>query len=454
MISPDRKDGRPEGGEKAPGKTVVIPAGSRAGTVAIPASKSRAHRLLICAALSGGESSIGLSGISDDIRATAHCLRAMGAGLAFDAEHSRFTLHRPLSRAPGSGEVLLPCGESGSTLRFLLPVAGALGLSAAFRMEGRLPERPLHPLSDVLAAHGMRLRREGPLLHCEGQLLPGEYEIPGNISSQYISGLLFALPLLSGSSHLRVTGDVESAAYIAMTEEALQLAGFVFEKSGADYAIPGRQTGRMPANLTVESDWSSAAFFCCLGAFSPAGITLRGMNPRSAQGDRAILELLSGFGAQVSVTPEAVTVRGGALRGQSINASGIPDLVPVLSVVASAARGETVIHHAQRLRLKESDRLHTTAAMLSALGASIRETEDGLIIAGRKSDEAEGPCLAGGTVSSFLDHRIAMSAAVAASLCLTPVTVTDAHCTDKSFPGFWETLLSLPRMADGAPSTP
>lgn len=423
---------------------VTVSPGPRSGSVTIPASKSRAHRLLICAALSAGSHEIICRGISKDIRATADCLRTMGTEIVFQDNPARFIMRRSLlNRIPESAECILPCGESGSTLRFLLPVVGALGLSAVFRMEGRLPERPMQPLIDVLAAHGMRIRQEGALLRCEGRLRPGVFSIPGNISSQYISGLLFALPLLPGDSDLKVTGAVESADYIAMTEEALRMAAFRFEKQGNDYRIPGGQAGELPASLAVESDWSSAAFFLCLGALSPAGVTVCGMNPDSVQGDRAILDLLSAFGARIRPDGQRIHVSRGPLKGQVIDASPIPDLVPVLSVVAAAAQGQTVIRHAERLRLKESDRLRTTAAMLSALGAEIRETEDGLIIGGASPKQADEPCLTGGEVPSFSDHRIAMSAAVAASLCRAPVTVQDAQCTEKSFPGFWETLNHL-----------
>ena len=413
----------------------VMP-GSRSGSTGIPASKSRAHRLLICAALGNRKVTIICQGISRDIEATMNCLRAMGCGIA--REGSRIQV-RPAERNPEKS-VLLCCGESGSTLRFLLPVAGALGLEGVFRMEGRLPERPLQPLWDLLQRQGMNLRREGDLLHFSGRLRSGDYAIPGNISSQYVSGLLFALPLLEAESRLRVTGTVESADYIAMTEDALTLFGIPYEKTGNEYRIPpwNKDFGNrgIPALLEVEADWSSAAFFLAMGALSAKGVTARNLNPESRQGDRRILDLLKAFGAQVSEGENSVAVRKGELRGLRIDASAIPDLVPVLATVATAAEGETVIDHAERLRLKESDRLQTTAEMLRSLGAEIRETEDGLLIRGKGK-------LRGGRVSSFQDHRIAMSAAVAASVCQEPVIIEDAECTDKSFPGFWEKLNAL-----------
>ena len=409
---------------------VVLP-GPRRGSVTVPASKSQAHRLLICAALGKRETRIRLAGISDDIAATLRCLKALGASIEETGEGLRL---RP--RTAPMGEAALPCGESGSTLRFLLPVLGALGQAGVFHMEGRLPERPLEPLASLLTEKGMRICREGPFLRCRGQLRPGSYEIPGDISSQFVSGLLMALPLLPGESRLRVTGRVESEDYIAMTEDALAKSGIRWEKEGRDYRIPGPQQPALPPALTLERDWSSAAFFLVMGALSPMGITLRGLDPASLQGDKRVLSILREFGAEITEEPGAITVRRGKLRGIGIDASRTPDLVPALSVLAAAAEGETAVFHAARLRLKESDRLQTTLAMLRALGADAAETADGLRIRGGKP-------LAGGIADAAGDHRIAMSAAAAASAAEGAVTVLGAECVKKSYPGFWEDLEAL-----------
>ena len=409
---------------------VVLP-GPRRGSVTVPASKSQAHRLLICAALGKRETRIRLEGISDDIAATLRCLKALGASIAETGEGLRL---RP--RTAPMGEAALPCGESGSTLRFLLPVLGALGQAGVFHMEGRLPERPLEPLASLLTEKGMRICREGPFLRCRGQLRPGSYEIPGDISSQFVSGLLMALPLLPGESRLRVTGRVESEDYIAMTEDALAKSGVRWEKEGRDYRIPGPQQPALPPALTLERDWSSAAFFLVMGALSPTGITLRGLDPASLQGDKRVLSILREFGAEITEEPGSITVRRGKLRGIGIDASRTPDLVPALSVLAAAAEGETAVFHAARLRLKESDRLQTTLAMLRALGADAAETADGLRIRGGKP-------LAGGIADAAGDHRIAMSAAAAASAAEGAVTVLGAECVKKSYPGFWEDLEAL-----------
>ena len=410
----------------------MISPGARTGRVHIPASKSQAHRLLICAALGEEPCEIVCDGISADIAATAKCLNALGAKV--ERTETGF-LVSPIQKVPeGCCELL--CGESGSTLRFLLPVVGALGAQAAFHREGRLPQRPLAPLDGVLTVHGMTLSEEGDLLLCSGQLQAGNYEIAGNVSSQYISGLLMALPRLTGESTLTVTGTLESAAYIAMTEDALRLSGVEFSKNGAAYAIPGGQRFRLPARTAVEGDWSNAAFFLCMGALAKGGVRVEKLNLKSSQGDRGVLDVLRAFGAEVGEEGDTVTVRRGTLRGVTIDASPIPDLIPVLSVVASVAAGETRVENASRLRLKESDRLQSTANLLRALGGRVEEKEDGLVITGV-------PALHGGSFETQNDHRLAMSAAVAACTATGGVTVDNDACVAKSYPRFWEDYGSL-----------
>ena len=410
----------------------LVRPGPRVGCVKIPASKSQAHRLLICAALGTRETAIRCDGVSRDITATVDCLNALGAQIREEDGGLRV---RPIRKVP-EGECLLPCGESGSTLRFLLPVVGALGANAVFLREGRLPQRPLAPLDEELASHGMTLHADGARLYCGGQLRPGAYSLPGNVSSQYISGLLLALPLLDGDSELRVTGPLESAAYVTMTEDALRLADISISKHNLDYIIQGSQRAALPETLSVEGDWSNAAFFLVIGALSPRGVSVRGMERGSAQGDRAVLDILRGFGAKIWETEGEIRIRRGELRAQRIDAAAIPDLIPVLSVLASVSEGETRIENAARLRLKESDRLASTTAMLRALGAEIEELPTGLVIRGR-------PRLDGGTVDSAGDHRIAMSAAAAATVCAGAVTVCGAECVQKSYPRFWEDFDAL-----------
>ena len=409
----------------------ILP-GARTGEVHIPASKSQAHRMLLCAAMGENEVTLRCRGLSKDILATVACLKALGASVDAEGE----VLHlRPVS-APPPGLCLLPCGESGSTLRFLLPLVGALGASAVFEREGRLPERPIEPLGRELCRNGMDIRSDGARLSCSGQLRPGAFSLPGNISSQYISALLMTLPLLEGESTLRIEGALESAAYVAMTEEVLRLGGVRTEKTGYGYRIPGGQRCRFAPELSVEGDYSNAAFFLCAGALSERGIRVTGLDPQSRQGDRAIVPLLEEMGAQVASDGSSVTVKCAALHGITIDASPIPDLIPVLSVVAAAASGETRVIHAQRLRLKESDRLHSTTQMLRALGAEAEELPDGLVIRG-------GRTLAGGTVDACGDHRIAMSAAVAGGICRGAVTICGSECVQKSYPDFWTDFQQL-----------
>ncbi len=409
----------------------ILP-GARTGEVHIPASKSQAHRMLLCAAMGENEVTLRCRGLSKDILATVACLKALGASVDAEGE----VLHlRPVS-APPPGLCLLPCGESGSTLRFLLPLVGALGASAVFEREGRLPERPIEPLRRELCRNGMDIRSDGARLSCSGQLRPGAFSLPGNISSQYISALLMTLPLLEGESTLHMEGALESAAYVAMTEEVLRLGGVRTEKTGYGYRIPGGQRCLFAPELSVEGDYSNAAFFLCAGALSERGIRVTGLDPQSRQGDRAIVPLLEEMGAQVASDGSSVTVKRDALHGITIDASPIPDLIPVLSVVAAAASGETRVIHAQRLRLKESDRLHSTTQMLRALGAEAEELPDGLVIRG-------GRTLAGGTVDACGDHRIAMSAAVAGGICRGAVTICGSECVQKSYPDFWTDFQQL-----------
>ncbi len=412
---------------------ITLAPGPRNGRVSIPSSKSYMHRLLIAAALGTEPTTVECDGLSADIWATAGCLRALGAGVEPLGEGA-FRVAPVI--APPDGVCRLDCMESGSTLRFMLPVVGALGVTAELKMSGRLPQRPIAPLDAVLRDHGMTVEKRGDSLFCSGRLSPGDYSIPGDVSSQYVTGLLMALPLLDGDSRLDVTGRVESASYIKMTEDVLYRAGVTLQKSGSGYRIPGHQRARMPQIVRAETDWSNAAFFLCMGALSDEGVTLPGLSVDTAQGDKAVLDILRRMGADVRVSHEGVTVKRAELHGVTIDASDIPDLIPVLSVTAAAAKGETRVINAARLRLKESDRLESTADLLTNLGADVTVLEDGLIIRGGKT-------LTGGTVSSWNDHRIAMSAAVAACAASGPVTVAVSECVNKSYPRFWADLEAL-----------
>ena len=393
-------------------------------------SKSQTHRALIAAALAEGTTRLQNMAPSADARATCRCLEAIGCRIVQRGEELEIQPGAPAK------EALLDCGESGSTLRFLLPVAAALGIRAEFTGRGKLAERPLSPLYEEMQAHGVSLSEAGRFpLRTEGQLTSGRYTMAGNVSSQFFTGLLLALPLLEGDSEIRITGGLESASYIHMTMDILRLFGVRAERTEDGFRVPGGQQYRTPGQLAVEGDWSGAAFWLAAGALSERGIECRGLNRESSQGDRAIAELLRKFGARVEEEAGRVAVFRGELRGIDIDAADIPDLVPVLAATAAYADGETRIRHIARLRLKESDRVEAVLALIRNLGGAAEATEQELRIAGGG--------LHGGTADAFGDHRIAMAAAVAGSAAKEPVTIIGAEAVAKSYPGFFEVFRSL-----------
>lgn len=406
------------------------------GTVNAIPSKSQAHRALICTALADKPTRVECNGESEDILATAACLSALGAEI--ERESGAYVV-RPLNRGRegNDGIATLPCGESGSTFRFMLPIVGALGRKVSFTPKGRLPERPLSPLYEELVSHGAELSPQGSVpFYADGRLTPGRYSLDAGVSSQFISGLLFALPLLDGDSELALTGNMESFPYVELTVAMLEEFGVKVEFDGGAFSIPGGQTYRSSGVVRVEGDWSNAAFWLGAGVIGSGSVTCTDLNLQSRQGDRAILDLLAKFGAQVKTKGSAVTVSGGKMRGTEIDVKDIPDLVPILAVIAAAAEGTTVIRNAGRLRTKESDRLASVSAVLRALGADVSETEDGLVINGSAD-------FSGGEVSSYGDHRIAMSAAIAATVCAELVVIYGAEAVNKSYPGFFDDLRLL-----------
>lgn len=403
------------------------------GSIAAMASKSRAHRLLLCAALSQKPVTVHCAARSADILATVACLRALGAGIIDTGDGFAVT---PLDRTAIPANAVLDCGESGSTLRFFLPVVCALGVPVQIKMHGRLPERPLSPLYEELVAHGAVLGAPGsnPLPAC-GPLNGTDFVIDASVSSQFISGLLFALPLLGGGT-VQLTGRIESAAYLDMTVEALRLSGISVDWADNTYTVRGDYN--MSADCRVEGDWSNAAFWLCAGAIGTGPITMTNLNLTSSQGDRAVVNILRQFGASITEDGDTVTVTPAKLHGIRIDAAQIPDLVPVLSVVAALAEGETEICNAGRLRIKESDRLTTTANLLSALGGQVEELAEGLRIRGIAKFH-------GGEIDACNDHRIAMAAAVAASAADGTVTITGAEAVNKSYPDFWRDYDAMKR---------
>ena len=440
---------------------ITITPGKLCGTVTAISSKSQAHRLLICAAFADRPTTLLCPETNRDMDATAGCLNALGAritrteiGYAVspvrqvpaqahvinlsvpqspvggDAHIApRETIHvctelrrirntvqgpmwasAPTEAAKANGiaaQAVLNCHDSGSTLRFLLPVAGALGVDTLFQLEGRLPQRPLSPLWEEMERMGCSLSRpSADTIRCQGRLQPGDYTIDGGVSSQFITGLLLAAALIPGDSRIHLTGKVESRPYITMTQRAMALFGV----NADDFHVHGGETFHSPGTLIVEGDWSNGAFFLAAKALGNDVVT-ENLSPDSPQGDRAVHSLLPALEENIT-----------------ISAADIPDLVPILAVVAACKRG-AVFTDIRRLRLKESDRVAAVIGMLQSLGGKAEATEDTLTV--------YGTGLTGGTVDSVNDHRIAMSAAIAATVCQRKVTILGAECVQKSYPRFF-----------------
>ena len=393
---------------------VTVYPGSLHGGVTAPPSKSHVHRLLIAAALCENETGIACPGENEDIAATVRCLKALHAEITRAGDLYRVCRKAPLFHL-SAGDAL-DCGESGSTLRFLLPLCAALTDSALLTGRGRLPSRPNGPLLEVLRTHGAKIEGDFLPLTVNGGLQPGDFSLPGNISSQYFTGLLFVLPMLNDDSTLMYTSPLESMPYVDLTLSVLRQFGIRIEDTENGWRIPGNQRYTSPGIVEAEGDWSAAAFWLganCLGN----AVTVEGLTRSSCQGDKAIEKLLSRVGGEIDVTDT-------------------PDLMPILSAVAAALPGKTTrVTGAARLRLKESDRIAAMARTIRALGGNAEELPDGLVIFGAK--------LQGGTVYGMNDHRVVMSAAVAATACENPVTILGAEAVSKSYPHFWRDFEAL-----------
>lgn len=389
---------------------------SLSGEISAVASKSYAHRLLIAAALSGG----GLSyGDSDDAARTAHALASLGFQAKFSEKSVQYG-----DFIKTDNRVDVSVGESGSTLRFLLPLAAALGVNARFLTEGRLGERPMAALTTALSAHGVRATAN----EVKGQLTSGRYEIDATVSSQFVTGLLMALPLLAGDSEIVLCGRAVSAPYIEITLDVLEKAGIEIERTQSGFFVKGGQHYRRRWT-SVPGDYSGAAFLLVAGAFG-AGIKVKGLDPTDKQGDKAILDHLRAAGASILRTEEAIEVRGGELRAFTADVGETPDLAPILAVLAAKAKGESALLRVSRLKDKESDRLFAIRDMLSRAGISSREEDDRLLIAGGAPH--------GGEFRTFSDHRMAMSEAILAAFAEGESSIDDMLCVKKSYPRFWE----------------
>lgn len=380
---------------------ITISSGKLSGEITVIPSKSQAHRLLILSAFADKSTVLFCPQTSRDMDATADCLKSLGADITHDGQSYHVC---PIKTLPISAD--LNCCDSGSTLRFLLPIVGALGVDTIFHMTGRLPYRPLSPLWEEMQRMGCSLSRPTETtLRCTGTLRAGTYCIDGSVSSQFITGLLFALSLLEDKSELKITGSLESKPYVDMTLCALK-------SFDVDPKILGGQQFCSPGKLNVEGDWSNGAFFLTAATLG-SDIKVLGLEHDSPQGDRACQPLLK------QLKKKSVT----------IDARDIPDLVPILAVAAGALHG-AVFQNIRRLRLKESDRVATVIQLLTRLGGKAEATEDTLTVypTGYR----------GGIIDSAGDHRIAMAAAIAATVCQAPVTILGAEAVNKSYPQFWE----------------
>lgn len=376
------------------------------GEINAIASKSVAHRMLICASLATGDSEIRIGTTSLDIEATKSALRSMGAVITEDGDICR------ISPIRDEKEALVDCNESGSTLRFLVSVCASLGKKATFTGRGRLPERPMKTLTDELKNHGIKVG-DGFPIEIEGFLRSGIYTLDGSVSSQFVTGLLMALPQ-AGGGEIRLTGTVQSKSYIDITLSVMEAFGVKVEEKGNTYIVPDKRFS--PAKLTVEGDWSNAAFFLA------AGVTVSNLRPDSKQGDKKVAEIL-----------ESLENKEGKV---TVDVSDIPDLVPILAVKASTRKDITEFINAERLKIKESDRILSTVTMINSLGGKAEGTDNSIKVYGVGS-------FRGGKVSAFNDHRIVMSAAIAAAYSEDVVLIDGAEAVNKSYPEFFEDYKKL-----------
>ena len=413
------------------------------GTVVAPSSKSMGHREIICAGLAAGTSIIDNISMSKDIEATMRCLKAIN--VAVDEIPSMIEGRKAL-QISGTGHPLaaadsVDCGESGSTLRFFLPLGANLNCPLTFTGHGKLVSRPLQAYYAVFDEKFLQSFNDNGNLPVtvNGRLTPGTYKLPGDVSSQFVSGLLFALPMLNADSVIEITSPLESSAYVDMTINCLAKFGIQIENEGGMhrlYLVKGKQHYQAQ-DSQVEGDWSQAAFWTVGGSLGTS-ITCEGVNVNSLQGDQAVVGIMERMGAAIKQDANSITVNGGATKATMIDAANCPDIIPVLTVLAAVSEGTTKIIDAGRLRIKECDRLAAMTSELNKMGAAITEESEGLTIIGKP----EG--LKGGvTVDAWNDHRIAMSLAIAAQKCREPIILTGAESVAKSYPTFWEDYKSV-----------
>lgn len=403
------------------------------GTLVVPSSKSAGHRDLICAALADGKSLVKNITPSEDLEATCRVLQKFGATVETVAhEDGRRTVAVTGGLSSQTSPLKVDCGESGSTVRFLIPVGLLTGREITYTGRGRLPERPLDPFLKIFDEKHIDYKKgnQSLPLTISGQLKGGTYELPGNVSSQFFTGLLMTLPLLRDDSVIRSTTVVESENYINITLDCLRRHGIYVEKERDGlYLIRGRQAYRK-GEYTVEGDFSQAAFWL-VGGIIGQPLELTGLSGNSTQGDREIVSFIESMRGRIEQSGSVLRAVPSRTTGLTIDVKDCPDLVPALAVLGTFSQGITRIVNGARVRLKECDRLHAMAEVLNALGGKVQETKDGLIIEGVSS-------LTGGRVQAWNDHRIAMALAMASQRCTGKLTIEGAECVRKSYPSFWQ----------------
>ena len=424
------------------GALAVLPS-AISGQLEAPPSKSSAHRAVIAAALAPGQSTVAGLELSEDISATLDAVRALGAEVALMPAGGRQDAVITGIRG-GADMPHIDCRESGSTLRFMLPVALAVAGGAVFTGSARLAQRPLEPYFDIFNRQGIMVAwgESGFPLTVRGKLRPGEFMIPGNISSQFITGLMLAAPALGGDTRICVQGSLESADYVRITTGVLERFGVraVEEEPGKRYFIAGDQSCRA-CRYDVEGDWSQAAFPLLMGLLGGEA-RIHGLYPDSRQGDRVIESVFREMGGDIRWEGDVLASRRSRLRGIDADVSQCPDLAPAIAAALAVAGGAGRITGGARLRAKESDRIRSVAACLNSLGADVTETGDGMLIAGK-------PALAGGSADACNDHRIAMMAAAVSPACRAPVMLTGWQAVAKSWPGFWNDFIALGGRTNG-----
>lgn len=408
------------------------------GSVKIPPSKSMAHRAIICAALSDGICRIDNIDYSDDIIATINAMNSLGATIEKHDDYIEVVgIYKNINKIKENR--IIDCNESGSTLRFLVPISLLFKGSNKFIGKGNLGKRPLTTYYNIFNDQGIKYSYEENNLNLvvDGELKPGVFEVEGNISSQFITGLLFALPLLNGDSKITITKEMESKGYIDLTLKAISDFGIeIINNNYSEFIIKGNQKYNA-RNYRVEGDYSQAAFFLCADGLGN-NVVCRDLDLNSLQGDKEIIDILERMNVVFNANEIGLSGEvNGELISTVIDGSQCPDIIPVLSAVSALSKGTTEIINAGRLRIKECDRLSAVTSELKKLGAQIIEKEDGLVITGVEK-------LQGGVeVWSHKDHRIAMTLAIASTMCKKPIIIKDYECVAKSYPSFFEDFKAL-----------